>query len=292
MSIMVNFYQLWSMLLVFMLGASTASFINVVALRLGTGLSIIKGASACPTCNKSLKWFELVPVFSFLLLSGRCSRCKSRISPRYLVLEILMGFFAVILFINVFSSSYFYNLNNILIFAYYFFIFNLLLTILLYDLKHKIIPNRLILIFIILAPVNLFLSSALGIFDMLAGFILALPFAILWLVSSGRWIGLGDAKLALGIGLFLGISGGIASVLLAFWIGAIFSIMALIWKKILENNIVNNILGLNYSDLNITMKSEIPFAPFLILGLSISFFFSVGVEKIIFFFSWFSKFYI
>lgn len=270
-----------------MLGASTASFINVIALRYGTGLSIIKGSSACPVCNKSLKWFELIPVFSFLFLLGRCSGCKSRISFRYLVLEVLMGLFAIILFVHVFSTDYSIGLNNILVFAYYFVIFNLLLSILLYDLKHKIIPDKLIFVFAILAPVNLYISSLLDPLNILAGFILAAPFATLWFVSRGRWIGLGDAKLALGIGLFLGLSLGVASVLLAFWIGAIFSTTVLVLKKILETNVVSNTFRLNYGSLNITMKSEIPFAPFLILGLGLSFFFSIGIDKIIIFFSWF-----
>jgi len=198
-----------------------------------------------------------------------------------------MGSFAVLLFVHVFSTNYLFDLNNVLIFAYYFVIFNLLLLILLYDLKHKIIPDKLIFIFAILAPINLYISSLLDPLNILAGFILAVPFAALWLVSRGRWIGLGDAKLALSIGLFLGFSQGVASVLLAFWIGAIFSIVVLVLKKILEKNIVSNTFKLNYGNLNITMKSEIPFAPFLILGLGLSFFLSIGIEKIIFFFSWF-----
>jgi leader peptidase (prepilin peptidase)/N-methyltransferase len=102
---------------------------------------------------------------------------------------------------------------------------------------------------------------------LLAGPILAMFFLFLWFVTKGRGVGLGDAKLALGIGWLLGLSGGIASVLMAFWIGTIVSLMIMFWQKL------RGLKGLS-------LKSEIPFGPFLILGLYISFFGNITFETI------------
>jgi prepilin signal peptidase PulO-like enzyme (type II secretory pathway) len=92
-----------------------------------------------------------------------------------------------------------------------------------------------------------------------------LPFFILWLVSAGKWIGLGDGKLALGIGWYLGFVNGISAIVLGFWIGAVYAVMMMLIER------------LNRDSKNITMKSEIPFAPFLILGIIVEFFLRVDV---------------
>jgi Flp pilus assembly protein protease CpaA len=97
-----------------------------------------------------------------------------------------------------------------------------------YDLKHKIIPDMFVYSFSALSLLYLLLTSEFSeligfphILNLLAGPIIALPLYLLWKISSGRWIGLGDSKLALGIGWFLGFSGGISAIIIGFWIGAI-----------------------------------------------------------------------
>jgi leader peptidase (prepilin peptidase)/N-methyltransferase len=141
----------------------------------------------------------------------------------------------------------------------------ILLLIVVYDVKHKIIPDRFSLVFALLAGIlalsRLYWVPAVphfipffGVYtplwlDLLAGPLLALPFALLWLFSGGRAMGLGDAKLAWGLGWFLGFSGGVSAIILAFWTAFFPSIILLFLPR-----------------KHFTMKSEIPFAPFLILG--------------------------
>lgn len=151
---------------------------------------------------------------------------------------------------------------------FYLFITSLLILITIHDIKHKIIPDVFSYAFATIALAHLFITPELGfaiptIKSLLAGPILALPFALLWLVSRGTWMGLGDAKLSLGIGWVLGISYGISAITLAFWIGAVVSLlwMAVVFRK----------LKTHY---------EIPFGPYLILGMYIVLFFGVKVIDI------------
>lgn len=160
---------------------------------------------------------------------------------------------------NVASFSYFANL--FLLFT----LMSLLVVIGGYDIKHKIIPDVFAYSFAALALVKLiFLPEFIpAAWDFLAGPILAFPFAFLWFVSDGRWMGLGDAKLSLGIGWFLGLKAGVAAVILAFWAGAIFGLAIIGIGKIEKTYFLRG---------RVTMKSEIPFAPFLVGGLLLVFF--------------------
>jgi prepilin signal peptidase PulO-like enzyme (type II secretory pathway) len=103
-----------------------------------------------------------------------------------------------------------------------------------------------------------------SLWNILAGPVLALPFATLWLVSGGKWMGLGDAKLALPMGWILGIALGFSAIIIAFWIGAAVGIILILSEKITRRG-------------NLSMKSEIPFAPFLILGLTIVYFTGINI---------------
>ena len=142
--------------------------------------------------------------------------------------------------------------------------FSLLMVIAVYDLKHKIIPDTLSLVFGVLAFIGIFFFTAFGlnphipsILDILAGAIVSVPLALLWLFSRGAWMGLGDAKLSVGLGFLLGFYGALSGVVIAFWSGAIVGLVLIIFSK-------------KYG-----MKSEVPFAPFLILGVLLVFLFGI-----------------
>lgn len=262
----------------FFFGTIIGSFLNVVILRYNTGVNL-QGRSQCFSCGKTLHWYELIPVLSYVALRGSCSSCKSVISAQYPVVEALTGF----LFLLIYMSGY-----NDISAVFPLVIVSLLVIILVYDLKHKIIPNGIVYTFIILSLAQLFIDTSTfairipELIDILSGPILALPFALMWFFSKGRWMGLGDAKLILGMGWILGLVPGLSAVILSFWIGAATSLMLIgvqkmtaserLFSKLLPRRIFfNNLL---------TIKSEIPFAPFLIIGFLLVFFFNITVFQV------------
>lgn len=246
----------------FTLGLIIGSFLNVVILRLNTKKSF-GGRSACMSCKNTLSWFELIPLFSYVGLLGRCKNCKTKISIQYPLVELAVGVIFAALFLKFqdifFLSTYAFAAT----YAFYTLAFSLLVVISAYDLKHKIIPDSLSVTLGIVGFVGLFFFDSSGILlpyfhtpsmlQFLSGPLIALPFALLWLVSSGRWMGLGDAKLLVGLGWIVGLSAGISGIIIAFWIGAISGLALIIFSK------------------HYKLRSEIPFAPYLALGLFLAF---------------------
>lgn len=253
----------------FILGLIIGSFLNVVIYRLNTKRSL-GGRSACMSCQNKLSWHELIPLFSFLGLQGRCRNCKTKISIQYPLVELVTGLIFAGVFLKLADIYNFFDLAFIIAYIYYATLFSLLVVIAVYDLKHKIIPDLLAFVFGSLAFIGLFifqnyifLPHIPDLLEFLSGVFIAFPFALFWLVSSGRWMGLGDAKLALGIGWLLGFTGALSGLAIAFWSGAIIGITLVILSK-------------NSKIKRMGMKSEIPFAPFLVFGAVMVFLFGLN----------------
>lgn len=243
---------------IFAFGTIIGSFLNVVIDRFNTGRGL-GGRSKCDATGKTLAWYELVPVWSYILQGGKSLHSKTKISIQYPLVEAGTG----ILFLLIFQKFWplVYRLPEHFIFAtlFYFAIFCILVVIVTYDIKHKIIPNLFVWKFNILVflSVLFFYPSVWGL---LAGPLVALPLFLLWAVSKGKWLGFGDVKLALGMGWLLGISGGFSALLMSFWIGAVFGIFILIIKK--------------------SKNHQLPFAPFLILATLLSFLYNINMNSI------------
>lgn len=229
------------LLFLFALGAIVGSFLNVVSLRWDN--KNFGGRSICPNCFKTLRWFELVPILSFFVQKGRCGSCGTKISWQYPLVELWTGLiFATIPYIFIP-------------------IFCIYIVITIYDFKHKIIPDELVYVSIILAILTSYflLTAPFSLLDWLAGPIIFVFFGSIWLLSRGRAMGFGDAKLGLSVGFLLGAAQGFSAIVLAFWLGALGS------------------LGYIFFNKGLTMKSEVPFAPFIIFGAWISLMFHLNI---------------
>lgn len=268
----------------FLFGTIVGSFLNVVILRYNTGRSVA-GRSACFSCQTKLRWFELLPVVSYLTLGGKCRTCRARISWQYPAVELLTGVIFLLTARQSFVPAGFSASAIGAVELGGFFLdlicFSLLMVILVYDLRHKIIPDAFVYGFIVTALLRIFFLfggfefSAEMLWHLAAGPILLLPFFLLWHFSKGRWLGLGDGKLVWGLGWFLGLAGGASAVLLAFWIGAAVALLSLALQALGRNKFFRR-YALFGRGKRLTMKSELPFAPFLILGLWLVFLFEIS----------------
>lgn len=255
----------------FVFGLLIGSFLNVVILRHNTGKSL-SGRSRCQSCGKTLSPIDLFPIFSFLIQKGVCRVCKSKISIQYPIVEFITGVLFLFIFLTYISIP-----KVILDFV----IISLLIIITVYDLRHGIIPNTFVYTFIGISFFTLFFNintlsyTEPSLMALLSGPILALPIWLLWQLSKGRWIGLGDAKLFLGVGWFLGISAGVAVFALSFWIGALVGLSLIFFIRLMR------IKKLNLGVKDLTIKTEIPFAPFIILSFLIVYFFEFNLISLI-----------
>ena len=212
---MVNDFFLES--LSFLLGSSLGSFANVCIYRIPRKLSIVAPRSFCPHCKRTLTWYELIPVVSYLLLAGRCRTCDSRISLQYPFVELasgLLGFYLVTR----------YSVTLFTVFAMPLLL--LLIIIAVIDWRNLIIPNSLVIAGLLLGIIDLSFLSAHLLLSAALSAVLASGFTFV-ARAAGNFIfrkdtmGIGDIKLAGLIGLLIGFQ----QFLLAVWLSAIFGII-------------------------------------------------------------------
>jgi leader peptidase (prepilin peptidase)/N-methyltransferase len=223
--------------LIFLFGATIGSFLNVVILRSIADKSL-RGRSACPHCQKTLRWWELVPLFSFTLLAGRCARCRAEISVQYPLVELATGIFALVFFLPLPTSVAAVSAGGLFIIA------ALLLVLFVVDLKTMLLPD----LFVVLLGVVIIGMLILERGDWLEaahGALIGSGFLLfLWLITRGRGIGLGDVKLMLPLGLLFGIVGTTALLFIAFLAGGLWGSVLLLRRQA-------------------SLKTAIPFGPFL-----------------------------
>ena len=239
-------------------GAIIGSFLNVVVLR--RGIRSLAGRSGCLSCRAAIRWFDNIPVVSYFLLRGRCRDCGSGISVQYPLVEASTALlFGLIAYATPSAPALTLGLS--------FGMIAILVAIATYDIQHTIIPDAWAYLFTAAALVYgaaLWIPHYGTLAFVLAGPAAALPLFLLWLVSRGRWMGLGDAKLALGIGYLLGPVDGIFAVFFAFVIGAVIALGILLPLPHIARLLARAGIARKASATSFTMKSEVPFGPFLI----------------------------
>jgi len=239
--------------LTFILGACLGSFANVCIYRLPKTKQIISGRSFCPKCKKKINWYDNLPIISFLFLSGKCRKCKKVIPLRYLIVELITGISFLLIYLN-FENLYTITFLSILSL--------ILIMIFFIDLENFIIPDSLNFIIMGLALLKNFLPN----FDtsliheinqsIIGGMVGYLSiWLIIYLYKTFKKIdgmGFGDAKLMAGIGLLFGWQSIPFIIFVASILGLIFVVPSLIKKQK-------------------TMRTEIPFGPFIIVACLIYF---------------------
>ena len=212
--------------------------------------------SECPKCGVKLKWWENVPIFSFLVLKGKCRYCGIKIPLNYLLTELAGG----LLFVAVFYFN-----NGLQVIApikmfFEFFIVSVLLFVFLHDILYKeILPGAIWLSIIITLIYHFFIGA--DIWSVGLGGLLGFSFfALQYFVSKGKWIGGGDVRLGLFLGLLLGWQLTVVALLFSYWAGAIVGVSLIIAKKS-------------------KMNSEIPFGTFLVVGTLIAMYWGKNIIR-------------
>ena len=255
------FYTVVTYVLAGLLGLCVGSFLNVVIYRVPNGMSLATPSSHCPRCKYVLKWYDNVPVLSYLFLGGKCRKCKVRIPVRYTLVEIanmllwllcvylLWDRSVVLCVLSAIASS---------VFLCVFFI----------DLEHKLIFDRFVIILAALGIVWMFFDTDFVWYSHLIGGVAG--FAAFWLIGylfyklrGIEGLGGGDVKLVGAAGLLLGWERMLLSVLIASILASIVLIFA---TKIAQKR------GNDDAD-----SREYPFAPFLTLGFTVSMFFGTKI---------------
>ena len=235
--------------IVFLVGLVFGSFLNVLIHRLPLAISLVKPlGSECPQCSHAIKWYENIPVFSFLILKGKCSKCSGSISFIYPLVEIITAIVTLLLYIKL-SLSWETGVTVTLFYT--------LIILSFIDLRYRAVPDYLLILAVILAII---VGDLINILVFVGGFFL-LELAITFYIQNikaritknkdletQRALGEGDMPIAGVIGGLLGIQLGIS----AIFLGALFALLPAIYNLISQK------------------EMETAFIPFLSLGLFIT----------------------
>ncbi|ALE01689.1 prepilin peptidase [Candidatus Pseudothioglobus singularis] len=243
-------------LIVFLVGLVFGSFLNVLIYRLPLGISLLKPiGSACPHCNYKIKWYENIPVFSYLFLKGRCSSCSDSISKSYPIVELITAAVTLMLY-----SNFWIGWDMIITIS----LFYVLIVLSFIDLKYRAVPDYLLIIVVILA---ILVGDIINILLFTGGFVL-LELAITFYIQNikakitqnkelenQRALGEGDMPIVGVIGGLLGVQLGITAIFLAAVLALLPAIYNLYSKK----------------------EIETAFIPFLSLGLLVTIFSGINL---------------
>ncbi len=257
------------LIFIFIIGTAIGSFANVLIDRLANDESIM-GRSHCDHCGRTLEGVDLIPVISYVLLRGRCRRCRKKLSIQYPIIELLTGvifiigwitfpdhffdtssspwiIFLAMKYVSPFTATLVYGMGMRILFLA---LLACIEVIFITDAKYQLIPDGMQ---IALFTVSFLLFAAAGLswwgigYRFISAVAVMAPILAIYLFTKGRGMGFGDVKLAVSMGLLLGIKGGFVALYIAFIVGAVAgSFLMLAGRK--------------------GMKSKIAFGPFLLIG--------------------------
>ncbi len=239
---------------IFIIGLCVGSFLNVLIDRLPNEEGI-GGRSHCDHCKRTLTFFDLIPVFSWILLGGKCRTCKKRVSIQYPFIEIVTGVVFVLTW--MYFDPYWFSIPNMI---GYFVLVSSCIVIVGADYKYHIIPDSATVAF----TIGSFLISRGGPIasQLSGGVVLFMVLFAIFALTKGKMMGFGDVKLAFGMGVLFGIVNGLLALYLSFVVGGIVSVFLLLRGK----------SGL---------KDKIAFGPFMIMGTILMLVYSRQVHEII-----------
>ena len=262
------------MIIFFLLGLIIGSFLNVVVYRINLAETLL-GRSHCPKCQKTIRWYDNVPVLSFVLLKFRCRDCQEKISWLYPAVELLTGIVFAMLGAKFFVFT---DSSTWLLTFYYLTVVSALIVILVYDFLYLEIPGIVLWLgvgFAVFCNLALDgqstqilrnLSGSVTYSGTLAAMTAFIFFFLLSFLSKEKFLGMGDAYLVILLGLILGWPKILLGLFLAFAIGAIYGIILIALKKK-------------------KLKSQVPFAPFLVAGTIITMLYGTAII------AWYLKFF-
>ena len=227
-------------LIIFLFGTVIGSFLNVCIYRIPRKESIVTTGSHCPHCNTFIKPYDNIPILSFLILKGKCRHCHQPIKWRYPLVELLTGISFALNFM-VFNLTIPFLLNSILVAC--------LIVIAFIDIDTMIIHDRFHIIILLLGVAAIILNQQELTNSLLGLFVISIPLAIITFITSG--FGGGDIKLMAAAGLYLGATSILVAFLIGLLTGGIYASYLLFVKKAKR-------------------KAEMPFGPFLCLGIYIA----------------------
>ena len=236
-------------------GLLVGSFLNAWIWRLANGKQVSKGRSMCPHCRTQLKWYELIPVLSFVGLRGLCRTCHKSISVQYPLVELLTGIAWVGLFVYFQPKTSF----TVAEFGVWLIVTTLLIASFVYDWLHMELPDQFTLPAIVVAAGWLvvrwlvFQGSSLASSQLICAGLFGGFYLLMWFGSRGKWLGDGDIRLAILMALMLTPTQLVVAIFATYFIGAVISLI---------------LISLRLK----TRKDAIAFGPFLIIGMYVGLF--------------------
>ncbi len=255
--VVVAFFTAYIATIIFVFGTVIGSFLNVLIYRLPIGMDFKKGNSICTTCKHKLNWKDLFPLFSWIFLGGKCRYCKTKISPRYPIVEALNGVAYVLVYLFLCGGNGIDGLLSLKLVGYMI-MMSALIVVSWVDFEHQIIPDSMWIaifvggLFIVGdALINGTFTKEWIISKIIGLFAVSGLFFLVALVTGGRAMGGGDIKLMAAVGFVLGWK----AVLIALFMSALLGVLFSIGRKLVSKK---------------EMKGVIPFGPFLAMASVIS----------------------